>query len=76
MCRSSNCAVTQDPKASTVGNYLRLKVCEKSIDTACSKGFPFCCDAENQSCNANAVGDEKATLECAKAHMQCVRKGR
>jgi len=74
--RYANCAASQDPNASTFGNWARWKVCEASIDKACSAGFPFCCDVERQSCMADAAGDAKGTLTCVQKNAKCVQKGK
>ena len=74
--RYANCAASQDPNASTFGNWARWKVCEAIIDKACSAGFPFCCDVERQSCMADAAGDAKGTLMCVQINAKCVQTGK
>lgn len=74
--RYASCTVTQYPNASTVGNWLRWQVCQRSINEACSRAGTYCCDEESRQCYANAVGGDAATARCAQTHMQCVSKAK
>jgi RHS repeat-associated protein len=71
--RYKSCGVTQDPDASTVGNYLRYKVCEKSIDSTCQRTGNACCEMDKQHCYAMAAGDEAETAKCTMNYMKCIK---
>jgi len=71
--RYESCKITQYQDASTVGNWLRYKVCEKAIDQACSRTGLTCCEEDHRACLAKAAGDTAEIAKCEVNSMQCMR---
>ena len=82
--RYATCAPSQDPEASTIGNYLRMKICEKSIDNTCEKSPSTCCNADRNQClgglspdgsDANGPDQINKVAKCNAEYASCMAKG-
>lgn len=69
--RYAQCAKTQDPGASTIGNWLRWRLCKKTFDTGCDKGPQICCDADRKDCLGDVDPNEPIGIEQIKKVAEC-----
>ncbi len=76
--RYALCGASQYDDASTFGNWLRWKLCESSVDTACSKAPIICCDADRKECldnvSGNSANQAKQVTQCQLNWTNCVFK--
>ena len=82
--RYANCSASQYKDSSTMANWLRIKVCQKTIDNACEKAPHICCDAERNVCldglspdagDASSPEQINQVAKCNAEYSSCMRKG-